>query len=209
MTIADQYTRQNYIAVDLVELHIPDVNGVSDAVYLCAGGFNINWDSPTAPDAGLNEYIAQGEFMGFSEVSRDFDVRVGKFTIYLSGVGTDFAGKFAGVSGNQKINYEGSRVCIYKAFLDFEVVNGIETLTIVPDPLLMFDGIVYNVAIAEGPKSCQINVECSTLFADFERTAGRKTNNGSNWLYQGSTYDTSMEKAGYVASTDIRWGKKA
>jgi len=190
-------------------LHLPNVSGVNDAVYLCAGGFNIPWDSPTAPDVGTNEYVAQGEFMGFSEVSRDFDVRVGKFTIYLSGVGTDFAGKFAGVSGNQKINYEGRRVCIYKAFLDFEVVNGIQQLVIVPDPLLMFDGIIYNVGIAEGPKSCQINIECSTLFADFERTAGRRTNNGSNHLYQGSTYDTSFEKAGYVASTDIRWGKKA
>lgn len=205
----DLYTRQNYIAVDLVELHLPDVNGASDAVYLSAGGYDLTWDSPTAPDAGDNVYIAQGQFMGFSEVTKDFDVRVGKFSIYLSGVGTDFAGKFAGVSGNQKINYEGSRVCIYKAFLEFQVVNGIQQLVVVPNPLLMFDGIIYNVGITEGSRSCQITIDCSTIFADFERTAGRKTNNGSNHLYQGSTYDTSFEKAGYVASSEIRWGKKA
>jgi hypothetical protein len=37
--------------------------------------------------------------------------------------------------------------------------------------------------------------------------AGRKSNNGSNHLFQGSTFDTSMEKAGYVGATEINWGK--
>jgi hypothetical protein len=74
-------------------------------------------------------------------------------------------------------------------------------------PVLLFDGNIYNVAITESANSCQINVDCSSLFADFERTAGRKTNNWSNWLYQGIQYDTSMEKSGYVGNSEFKWGK--
>jgi hypothetical protein len=50
-------------------------------------------------------------------------------------------------------------------------------------------------------------VDCSTLFADFERTAGRKTNSGSNWLYQGTTSDTAFEKSGFVGNTEFLWGR--
>jgi hypothetical protein len=72
---------------------------------------------------------------------------------------------------------------------------------------MMFDGIIYNIQISESNNSCQITVDCSSLFADFERSAGRKSNNGSNHLFQGSTFDTCMEKAGYVGATEINWGK--
>jgi hypothetical protein len=52
-----------------------------------------------------------------------------------------------------------------------------------------------------------MTLECSSLFADFERTAGRKTNNWSNWLYQGVEYDTAMEKASFVGQIEFKWGK--
>jgi hypothetical protein len=100
-------------------------------------------------------------------------------------------------------NVEGSRVKISKAFLD------LNTLYIIDNPVLLFDGSIYNIAITETERSCQINIDCSTLFADFERTAGRMTNNWSNWLYQGLQYDTSMEKSGYVGNTEFLWGRIA
>jgi hypothetical protein len=71
----------------------------------------------------------------------------------------------------------------------------------------MFDGIIYNIAVNESSKSCQLNLECSSLFADFERTAGRKTNNWSNWFYQGAQVDTTMEKTGFVGQTEFKWGR--
>lgn len=200
-TNQDLYTRDNYIAVDLLEIHLKNSGGTDTPLYLCAGGFNVSFDSSTAPTSGTNEYTAQGDFMSVSEVTEDFDVRVGKFSIYLSGVGNGYVQTFVGG------NYEGKRVVIHKAFLEFQVVNGIEQLSIVDTPIIMFDGIIYNIAITEGGSSCQITVDCSTLFADFERTAGRKTNDGSNWLFQGSTYDKCMEKAGYVGASEIKWGK--
>lgn len=179
--IRDEFYRDHCFAVDLVELRIP-----SGTLYLCSGGVDLTY-------AG-NTYTAQGDFLGFSPMSEDFDVKVGKFTIYLSGLGSSFIANFQG-------EVEGRRVLVSKAFLN------INDLLIVNAPILLFDGNIYNVSITESANSCQINVDCSSLFADFERTAGRKTNNWSNWLYQGVQYDTAMEKAGYVGNTEFKWGR--
>lgn len=187
--VRTEFYRQNFYAVDLVELHL------ATPVYLASGGINISYDSPTAPTAGTNVYTAQGDFMGFSGLSEDFDVRLGKFTIFLSAVGNSYTTKFVDQ------DFEGRRVCVYKAFLD------LNSLAIVGDPIMMFDGQLYNASITETKNSCQINVDCSSLFADFERTNGRKTNNSSNWFYQGSNYDTSMAKSGFVGQTEFKWGK--
>ena len=189
-TLRGEFYRQNFIAVDLVELHL------TVPLYLASGGINLAYDSATAPTAGSNTYTAQGDFMGFSGLSEDFDVRVGKFTVYLSGVGNSYVNKFIDQ------DFEGRRVVVYKAFLN------LNTLAIVDTPIMMFDGIIYNAAITEKSNSCQINVECSSLFADFERTNGRKTNNSSNWFYQGVKYDTSMAKSGIVGQSEFLWGRK-
>jgi hypothetical protein len=208
--LRNEYYRDNYIAADLVELHLKNSSGVNTPIYLTTGGFDITWASTTSPTANP-VYTAQGEFMGFSPMGEDFDVRVGKFTIYLSGVGNEYVNQF--VNGE----FEGKRVVIYKAFLAFQTVTQfdlnfqalgtVEQLNIVSNPILMFDGTIYNVSITENQVSCQIGIDCSSLFADFERTAGRKTNNGSNWLYQGNEYDKAFEKAGFIGNQEIKWGK--
>lgn len=197
-TVRDEFYRSNFIAVDLVEIQTPGV-----PLYLCSGGINISYDSPTAPNAGTNTYTAQGEFMGFTGLTEDFDVRVGKFGITLSGVGNNYIEAIVNTSNNPdfKIPYEGARVVVYKAFLN------VTNLAIVGDPLMLFDGVIFNVGVEETSNSCILSVECSSLFSDFDRTAGRRTNNGSNWLFQGSTYDTCMEQSGVVGNTEYKWGK--
>jgi hypothetical protein len=196
-TVREEFYRQNFIAIDLVELHL------STPLYLCSGGINFSYDSATAPTAGTNSYDAQGNFISFSGMSEDFDVRVGKFTITLSGVGNSYVNKFIDTSTlpTNKTDYEGSRVVVYKAFLNYN------NLTIAGTPLMIFDGVIFNVSIQETAKSCTINLECASLFSDFERTAGRKSNNNSNWLYQGSTYDSAMEQSGYVGQSEYKWGR--
>jgi hypothetical protein len=196
----DEYYRDHTISVDCVEIQLKDTSGANQCLYLCSGGFDVSFDSSTAPNAGTNTYSAQGQFIGFSGMSEDMDVKVGKFTISLSAIGTEYITKF--------INYpvEGARVCIYKAFLSFGP-NGTDPLSLVATPILMYDGTIYNFSINETPKTCQISVDCSSLFADFERTNGRKTNNWSNWLFQGDTSDKAFEKAGWVGQTEFKWGR--
>jgi len=192
----------SYVAVDLLELHLKNSVGTSDPLYLCGGGYNISFDSNTAPTAGTNVYQAQGDFIGVSTLTEDFEVKVGKFSISLSGVGNSYVNRFTAYSP------EGQRVVIYRAFLAYTVANDIEALTIIPEPIILFDGLIYNVNISETGSSCQVTVECATLFSDFDRSNGRKTNNGSNWLFQdGNTYDKSMEQAGFVGQSNFLWGR--
>lgn len=197
----DEYYRDHTIAIDCVEIHLKDNLGANQALYLCDGGFDISFDSTTAPNAGSNTYQAQGNFIGFSGMSEDMDVKVGKFTVSLSALGNDYITKF--------INYEveGKRICIYKAFLSFGA-TGADPLSLVAAPILMYDGTIYNFSIQETAKSCQISVDCSSLFSDFERTNGRKSNNWSNWLFQSVQYDKAFDKAGWVGQTEFKWGRK-
>ena len=189
-TPRDEFYRDKFICVDLLEMYLTDAVGDPAYLYLCSGGFDISWSSRT--------YTAQGDFIGFSTVPEEFDVKVGKFSIYLSGLGSGMVDRFIDK------DFEGKRVVIRKAFLDFDPMN----LDIINSPIIIFDGQIHNVSITETQNSASINVECSTLFADFERTAGRKTNNGSNWLYQGTNYDVAFEKSGFVGQSEFKWGRK-
>lgn len=194
-TLRDEYYRDVNFAVDLIELHLKDASDSNDPLYLASGGIDIDYDSPTAPTAGTNTYSAQGEFLSYTNIGEDFDVKIGKFSINLSGLPSGYVDRFVNKEPELK------RVCVYKAFLSTT------DLSIVSSPILMYDGVIYNVGIQESSNTCQITVDCSSKFADFERTAGRKTNNWSNWLLQGEKYDTSMEKAGYVGNTEFLWGR--
>ena len=196
----DEYYRDHTISVDCVELHLKTTAGANDTLYLCNGGFDVSFDSATAPEAGVNTYQAQGNFIGFSGMSEDMEVKVGKFTISLSGISNDYVTKF--------INYEveGARVVIYKAFLSFGAA-GTSSLALVAAPIMMYDGTIFNFSIQETANTCQLSVDCSSLFADFERSNGRKTNNWSNWLFQGVQYDKAFAKSGWVGETEIKWGR--
>lgn len=189
-TTRDEFFRDKFIAVDLVEFYIEDDNGNPDYQYLCTGGFDIEYNA--------NTYTAQGDFIGFSSVTEEFDVKVGKFSIYLNGLNATLVGKFLDK------DVEGKKVIIRKAFLDFQPM----TLDIVDDPIILFDGIIYNIAITESASTASLEIQCATLFADFERRAGRRTNNSSNWLYQGFTSDTAFEKSGFVGNTEYKWGRE-
>lgn len=186
--LRDMIYSDAFMAVDLVEFHIPGT-----PFYLCTGPYSIAVNTDTAPTAGVNTYTAQGQFIGFSTVTEDFDVKVGKFSVYLSGL--------SDVSLATDPNISGNRVVIHKCFLE------LSTGVVVDQPILVFDGQITNVAITESARSASITVDCASIFADFERSAGRKTNNESNWLYQGIKYDTTFEKSGLLKNTEIKWGR--
>jgi hypothetical protein len=196
----DEYYRDHTIAIDCVELHLKNSAGTDIPVYLCSGGFDLEFDSATAPTSGSNTYTAQGDFIGFSPLTEDFDVKVGKFSIYLSGVGNGYVSYLI----NNEI--EGKRVCVYKAFLNFGV-SGQGPLALAAAPILMFDGVIFNYSVSETANSCQISIDCSSLFADFEKINGRRTNNWSNWLFQGKKSDVCFEKTGFVGKTEFKWGR--
>lgn len=188
----------SFFSVDLLEVHFysyPNDIPTPDPLYLCTGGYDIEWDSTTAPTAGTITYKSQGEFLGFNNVEESIEVRVGKFTVILSALDsttkTEILGRYP----------QGARVVIWKAFLSKTTGEILDT------PLMVFDGQIMNFTAIDGARTATISLDCASIFADFERIAGRKTNNESNWVYQGVKYDTSLEKAGIVGNTEYRWGR--
>jgi hypothetical protein len=185
----------SFISVDLVELHLFDYSGTDVSKYYCNGGYDITWNSTTAPTAGDIVYLSQGDFIGFSGVEENFDVKVGKFSIVLSAI------EYATLSTFLNNETEGSRVVVYKAFLSKTTGQILDT------PIMVFDGQIHGYSVNESSRSATIQIDCSSIFADFERVAARKTNNESNWLFQGVKYDTALEKSGIIANTEYKWGR--
>jgi hypothetical protein len=187
--IRDQIYRPNVFSVDLIELHL-----VSGTQYLCSGPYNISVDTDTAPNAGVNVYTAQGSFIQFGGISEDFDVKVGKLSIGLSGL-TGLVSIFTDTKVTAR------RVVLYRCFLN------LNTGAVVDNPIMLFDGQINNVSISESARTASITIDCASLFADFERQSGRKTNNDANWAFQGVKYDTTFEKSGIVKNSDLLWGR--
>lgn len=195
--VTNQIYNDRFIAVDIVEIHLKNQQGQNAPLYLTNANFDILWLSPTAPTGAGQavRYTAQGEFLGFTTVSEEIDIKVGRFNIFLSAISNDYLTKFTATE------IESKRVVIYKVFLDYN------TLAVLPNPVMMFDGVIMNAAITESAVTCSISVDCATLFSDFERTNGRMTNNNSNWLFQGNTLDRAFEKSGWTGNTEIAWGR--
>jgi hypothetical protein len=187
--IRDEIYRPNVFSVDLIELHL-----ISGTQYLCSGPYNISVDTATAPNAGVNVYTAQGSFIQFGGISEDFDVKVGKLSIGLSGL-TGLVSIFT----DPKVTAR--RVVLYRCFLN------LNTGAVVDTPIMLFDGQINNVSISESARTAGITIDCASLFADFERQSGRKTNNDANWAFQGVKYDTTFEKSGLIKNSDLLWGR--
>lgn len=186
--IRDEYFRDHNFAVDLIRLFLVDSAGNPDTLNLSSGMLDLTYNG--------SNFSAQGEFLAYTAIQEDFDIKLGRVTITLSGLPTDYVDRFI---DQEQI---GKEVRIAKVFLDLDTLAIVEN-----EPILMFIGEIYNFAILENAETCSIQIEVASLFADFERTSGRKTNNWSNWYFQKTQYDTCMEKAGYVGNTEFLWGR--
>lgn len=194
-SIRNEFYRDAFIAVDLLELHLQRSDGVYIPRYFNNGGMNI--DAISTLENTTVTYEAQGSFLGFTTMSENLETTVGKFSIQLSGIDTSLPNDVASYDA------EGKKVVVLKAFLDPH------TLQLIQQPIRVYEGYIYNFAITENMSTVNLNISCASLFSDFERTSGRKTNNWSNWLFQGVQYDKSMDKAGYVGQSEFLWGRTA
>lgn len=191
--VRNEYYRDAFIAIDLLEIQLSADSGAALTKYYNNGGMNIN--APSSLTGQSVVYTAQGEFLGFTSMTESLDTSVGKFTISMSGLNQELLSDIVTNSS------EGKRVLVKKAFLNPT------TLQLVQEPITIYEGYIYNYAVSESQKSCTLSISCASLFSDFERTNGRKTNNWSNWLYQGIQYDKAMDKAGFVGQTEFLWGR--
>lgn len=193
--IRNEYYRDAFIAVDLLELHLKKDDGTNIPRYMTTGGMNI--DAVSSLTGSTVTFTAQGDFLGFTSMTENLETSVGKFSIQLNGIDYDLL--------KDVVNYnnEGKKVVVKKVFLDSS------TLQVIQQPITIYEGYIFNFAVTESASTINLNVSCASLFSDFERTNGRKTNNWSNWLFQGDQYDKCMDKAGYVGQSEFLWGRLA
>jgi|5B_taG_2_1085324.scaffolds.fasta_scaffold01246_9 hypothetical protein len=177
--------RQQRVA-DLVEIHL------STAVYFNNSFVDLSYDSATAPDAGSNNYIAQGQFIGLGNVQESKDLKVGSMSIAFTAV--DFT-TLAYVLNNQYID---RRVVIYRAILD-------DNLTLDTNKVFQyFDGRIKDFNISEQKDTATLSINISSQFADFTKISGRRTNNDSQQRFFPN--DVGFEFAPQI-QTDIKWGR--
>lgn len=189
----NEFYRDAFIALDLLEIQLYNDAGVAIPKYYNNGGMNINAISSLTGETVV--YTAQGDFLGFTTMTESLDTSVGQFKISLSGLNKPLLQDIV------NYNSEGKKVLVKKCFLNPT------NLQLVDTPITIYEGYIYNYGVVESAKSVTLSLSCASLFSDFERTAGRKTNNWSNWLLQGTQYDKAMSKAGYVGQTEFLWGR--
>ena len=177
---------QQMIVADLVEIHL------STAVYFTNGTIDLDYDSDTAPDAGTNTYLAQGQFLGFGNVTESRDIRVSSLGITFTAVDYTTLGY---VLNNDYID---RRVVLYRAVLD-------ENYQIDATKVFQyFDGRINDFSISESPTQATMSLSVSSQFADYERVNGRRTNSTSQQRFFST--DVGLEFAPQI-QTDIKWGR--
>jgi hypothetical protein len=171
---------------DLIELHL------DTPLYFTTTNINLIYNSPTSVDSSNTEYLAQGQFLHYGEVIESADLRVG--TLELTFTAVD--GTMVAVVLNN--DYIDKRVVIYRAVLasDYSFTGN--------DVFMIFDGFVTGYNISEEQKTATLVLTCSSQFADFERTNGRRSNPSSQNLYFAN--DRGMDFSPQIVK-DIKWGR--
>lgn len=195
--IRSEIYRQNFFCQELVYIGLRDSSGnqtltSTSALRFASGGINV---SITEADSVQRTYTAQGDFIGFNTVSEDLDVKLGKFSIVLSGA------TVAQVNNFLNKDFEGTPVEITRVFLDYTTLQPLGNIKI-------FDGYIYNVTVQESAVTCTIEISCATLWADFDRINGRMTDNHTNWHFQGGVAsDMAFNKTATIGTQTFNWGK--
>ena len=177
--------RQIFVA-DLIELQL------STTQYLTTSNIDIDYDSSTAPDAGTNTYLAQGQFLAYGNIVESADLRISSIDMTFTAVDTT---TIALLLNNDYID---KRVVIYRAVLD-------EDYSFTSDDIwLMFDGTITAYLIKETENTATVTITIASQFADFLRKNGRRTNPASQNIHFSS--DKGMDFSPQIVK-DIKWGR--
>lgn len=152
-------------------------------LYLTDNFFDITYDG--------NTFDAASHFLSLDSTQETQDLRIGSMTINISGVDQAYLSIFLSQE------YINRRCQIWLAILS-------DSGAIVGDPIKTFDGQITGYSLQESRDSCVINMKVASHWADFDRTAGRITNNTSQQQYFSG--DTGFRFAAKIRR-DIKWGK--
>ena len=165
---------------DLCNLMFIDVGS---GIYVTDYFHDITYDGDT--------YLASDHLISIGSPRESRDLRVNTLNVALSGVEQSFISLFL---QNDFVN---RRVLIYKGAMS----GG----SIVGAPMTLFDGRLTRFEVRESNDTSEVVLEVASHWADFEKKAGRLTNNNSQQFFFSG--DVGFE---YAANTvrDLKWGRK-
>jgi hypothetical protein len=166
-------------------VHLFRADFASGTVYATDAYRSITWDG--------NVYLANGHLLAYEGVEESAELQVAQARFALSGVDQSL------VSLVLIENVIDRRVRVWTAFLNTDDA-------IIGDPIMIFDGRMDAPTIDEDPTTgtCTVSIAASNQFADFNRRAGRRTNDAEQQgLFPG---DKGFE---YVSALtrSITWGR--
>lgn len=182
--IITQINSSKFITAELIEIDL------DTPLYLTTASFDIR--AETATNGGPKDYVAQGRFLGYTQVNETSEVRIAKINVTFSGANSTFTN----IALNS--NYLHRAFRIYKVFL-------LDTdMSIIDEPVMVYSGSLTGATVKENILESSVTFETSNEFYDFERIAGRRTNDGSQQSFFPG--DKGMEFS-TAAIADIQWGK--
>ena len=166
-------------------VHLAEIIFDDENVYMNDGYKTITYDS--------KNYVAVGNFMGFSAIQESVEVVVSKISMSLSGVDQSMISRFL----NKE--YIDRPVKIYTAFLD-------DAQVLVANPVLIFEGRMDTPVISDDPigGKSMMSVTATNSWVDFTRKTGRHTNHEEQQIFFAG--DKGFEYASEIVK-DIVWGK--
>ncbi len=136
-------------------------------------------------------YESDGHLLGMSQVNETAEMRVGSFNLSLSGVEQSY------VSILLSQNVINRQVLISRVVLN--VTGGI-----IGDPILLYDGRINSFSVKDQSDTSTINLAVTSHWSDFEKRAGRRTNDASQQSFFPG--DKFFEFASQSVK-NIKWGR--
>ena len=183
-TITTELAKDRLRFADLLELHFESPNDL----YLTNGPLDITVDTDTSTG---KTFAANGELLTFDTITETGQARVNQINFALSGASKTITNLFL------NNNYVDRRIVIYRHFFNNESVA-------IGTPVMLFDGEMTAFQINESGTSSTVSVTSSSVFYDFDRIAGRRTNTTSQQTHY--AFDKGMDFAS-VVDDRIKWGK--
>lgn len=178
-TVQTYLANQSQIRVLLIDITTP-----SSTIYYTTASFDVDYSG--------NTYQAQGNFLGISNIEENAELIITSCNLLISALDVSNITTFATSSIINKT------VTVRSAYLDPT------NMSVVGTPIITFKGKITGYTVTDADVTASIALEVSSVFANFDKTNGRYTNEGS--FHKEHPQDRGMEFA-HENLKDLRWGR--
>lgn len=184
-----ELAKDNQYIFNLVEFHFD-----SGTLRYTTAHSDVVWNSET--------YINSPNLVDIGDVSESSTMEIASMRFTISGVNQ------ANIATVLSENLTDRKVLLYRGMRD----SG--DYTVIANPILIYSGRIKSFEVKEDPGgTSSVNIATASAFADFNRTAGRRSNHQDQEVYlrmigidPETDPDLGFEFA-HELNTDIKWGR--